>query len=442
MAADTSPVLKFQQPSVPVELDVNDLSVPLTKERALGLQAELFRRFSSNSFQTELDDLRKTHSDNSTEFRKARLHLASIAQEEVLPKYGYRATPEGVAEMRSAIRAFEGDPEVRSNTEVIDHLLGDGAAAWMVAHGPEVSHLEQLSRDLSPELGDTSSAEVEGVQRSRMLGISADSWRKLEERAHEQERHELPLVGSFVGAGIGVELDINDIKVPLTRERALSLQEELLEAFGRDDFQERLRQLQVRHSPTPGGATLTGEFRKARQMLALEVQAKILPKYGFQPTLEGVNEMLRQYQESFPDDHQVQSNIGAVDRLLLVSGGPAANALRGGGTSGEVAAHEDALAKGPRGRSLQVVPPSGHGFWVVVGGHRKGGLLVRLGEDMTSHAWPEPLETGAIVKEVQRINERLHYEKISGKGPNYGWVSIHVKDHELLKPYTGDACAP
>merc|ERR1719221_477676 len=49
--------------------------------------------------------------------------------------------------------------------------------------------------------------------------------------------------------------------------------------------------------------------------------------------------------------------------------------------------------------------------WEVVGGQNTGGLLVRVAEDLKSpESIPARLLVGAIVREVERVKTRLHFE--------------------------------
>lgn len=70
--------------------------------------------------------------------------------------------------------------------------------------------------------------------------------------------------------------------------------------------------------------------------------------------------------------------------------------------------------------------------WEVVGGADKGGILVRGGQSTTSEQLGDRLATGAVVEELELVGERLRYQKISGAGPDAGWVSTSLKDKELL----------
>lgn len=75
---------------------------------------------------------------------------------------------------------------------------------------------------------------------------------------------------------------------------------------------------------------------------------------------------------------------------------------------------------------------SGTKTWKVVGGGDAGGIIVREGKDLKSPATAERLSTGAVVKEVELEKGRLNFEKLSGNGPDTGWVSIRLKDKDLL----------
>jgi len=71
-------------------------------------------------------------------------------------------------------------------------------------------------------------------------------------------------------------------------------------------------------------------------------------------------------------------------------------------------------------------------IWEVVGGVDKGGIIVRKGKDTASTAETERLSTGALVLELELEGERLRYQRLQGKGPNEGWVSLKLKTKDLL----------
>lgn len=72
-------------------------------------------------------------------------------------------------------------------------------------------------------------------------------------------------------------------------------------------------------------------------------------------------------------------------------------------------------------------------FWVVVGGVEKCGILVRCGRELSSPEAESRLSTGAVVRELDLVGDRLHYARVRGAGPEEGWVSLRLKDRALLE---------
>lgn len=79
-------------------------------------------------------------------------------------------------------------------------------------------------------------------------------------------------------------------------------------------------------------------------------------------------------------------------------------------------------------------------IWRVVGGKKTSGIIVRTNEDLTSAELVSRLTKNSIVRELDLIGERLHYMKISGDGPNFGWVSIKKGKTCLLVPRKTKKC--
>jgi len=75
-------------------------------------------------------------------------------------------------------------------------------------------------------------------------------------------------------------------------------------------------------------------------------------------------------------------------------------------------------------------------IWEVIGGGDKGGVIVRVDEELSSTAFPERLTTGSLVMEVDLVGDRLCYDRIAGTGagPDSGWVSVRLGLKELLTP--------
>lgn len=73
-------------------------------------------------------------------------------------------------------------------------------------------------------------------------------------------------------------------------------------------------------------------------------------------------------------------------------------------------------------------------LWEVIGGADKGGILVRIGQELITDTEKERLSTGAVIEELQLIGERLHYTLKEGLGPEEGWVSVRVNGRDLVQP--------
>mmetsp|Transcript_32595 Transcript_32595/g.77473 ORF Transcript_32595/g.77473 Transcript_32595/m.77473 type:complete len:1039 (-) Transcript_32595:222-3338(-) len=89
-------------------------------------------------------------------------------------------------------------------------------------------------------------------------------------------------------------------------------------------------------------------------------------------------------------------------------------------------------AKKPAAAKKQADDSAQGTVWVVVGGGSAGGIVVRKGEGLKTAELPR-LATGARVEEVERVGDRLHFKKLSGDGPDFGWVSLTFKGSPLVQ---------
>jgi len=71
-------------------------------------------------------------------------------------------------------------------------------------------------------------------------------------------------------------------------------------------------------------------------------------------------------------------------------------------------------------------------LWVVVGGGSVGGIKARSDKEVHSTEFKIRLQTGARVEEMELVGERLHYRRLRGDGPDFGWVSLSFKGAALL----------
>jgi len=72
--------------------------------------------------------------------------------------------------------------------------------------------------------------------------------------------------------------------------------------------------------------------------------------------------------------------------------------------------------------------------WIVVGGIDKGGIVVRAGVGLDSTMYPVRLSDGARIEELEREGNRLHYQRIRGDGPDFGWVNVTLNGKVLVEP--------
>jgi len=76
--------------------------------------------------------------------------------------------------------------------------------------------------------------------------------------------------------------------------------------------------------------------------------------------------------------------------------------------------------------------------WQVVGGGDRGGVIVRESQSLSSLKLEERLSTGATVQEIDLCGHRLHFCRLSGTGPQEGWISLHASGVVLARRIAGD----
>lgn len=474
--------------NVPCQIDMEDLeAVPLSRERALGLQQELSDRLSSLAFQQQLRECERTYGKDTLDFRREHQQLVLGLQSTVLPKYGYEASLEGVTKMLKDFEVFADDPEVSGNITAIDSLI------WKYQRpGDQRKVAPRPARRVRPR--DAPSRQREG--QLRLYAEAADEQRQ-EGEAQAQEAFLKGLLGAprsqsapppAAGAsaaqlvayqGLPVEIDMDDIRVPLSKELALSMQAELCGKLGEPSLQRQLRECARRHG------TSSLEFRRERQQLVLGVQSHVLPKYGFEASLDGVAAMLAAV-DALWEDPEVSSNAEELEGLLWIPGGHRGAAGRrsaqpGGPTPQQRpaplvqpnAGHQASLDwhigrrwlhrrrrqrqflagleplweapaevedwAGAEAWAEVVVADEGGGCWVVAGGEGSGGLITRPDEGMGSKQMfeTEVLAVGSIVQEIQTVGSLMYFVKLAGSGPESGWVSITPRGTSHFEAYTG-----
>jgi len=68
-----------------------------------------------------------------------------------------------------------------------------------------------------------------------------------------------------------------------------------------------------------------------------------------------------------------------------------------------------------------------------------GGIVVSEGKETSSRRFRERLCTGSLVKMLELESGRLHYEIITGTGPELGWVNTSLDGNELIVKINNDS---
>jgi len=219
------------------EKDEDAPKVRLSKRRALALQQELLGEFVSPSFQKALHELARIHNDPkgcSREFASGFRKLVRNRQVEVIPRYGFEPSEEGVEMMLRSFTLFHGDPDIYINEVAIKEAL---------------------------------SLEVTASKANSETCVCAK---------------------------------------PATKERVLELLRVQLREFSKAIFQQKLNDLKQSYD-TASGRLWKKNFidpelpvedpdgyyhLPGRAELALRVQKRILPRFGFEGTKDGVKDMI------------------------------------------------------------------------------------------------------------------------------------------------------
>lgn len=247
---------EIKEPSLLLGEPRRRAAAQLSKPSALALQNELLAAYTSARFQKKLQAMARQQGVaksgvHEPEFQEALKSLLRKPQMEIISRYGFRASREGIEEMQLELRLLEEDGDIYVNRVAIEEAL----------LGP----FEDLTQEVEPHSGQPSTKQgVYLLLRSLFLGFS-EAW--------------------FQEALV---------KLQLKKDKAES------------------RNAQARPDPD-GYFHLPG-----RAELALEVHQKILPRFGFDATKEGVSDMIR-HCAGFLQDPEVANLFDAINRKLGMS---------------------------------------------------------------------------------------------------------------------------
>lgn len=204
--------------------------------------------------------------------------------------------------------------------------------------------------------------------------------------------------------------------IRLSLAQAREIRRALIKEYISLDFQSKLCEV---HSQAGRSKLAQAE---ARQALCLTVQGPIISQYGFEPTRTGILKCTRCLETP---ELQADPDIYQETSLLCWLLDPT---------------RQRKYPVPPRvydmfkPRELRVDEGTGEGRrWVVTGGVARGGIVVRNGKTLKAPECISRLSTGATIEQIDLKDGRLHYKKIEGDGPDFGWVSVSFMGKPLVK---------
>jgi hypothetical protein len=306
-------------------VDSDDANTVLLKFHMLAMAKELLAGFSSKAFQEKQCALDFEVLPDVKAFTDKWERLKATVQYEVLPKYGFGANPEGVESAQQGCAQFRGDWEMDRVLDSIDIMLGKKNAETLHLSREEAMKVYiELLRGFSCE---TFQKKLSDFQASDPHGIKANKAHMalaLSVQGEVLMKHGLPgnpggvkqletALSVFHGDSeiekartqVGALLGKVPARPHLSKQQATELLRELLLGFSNEDFLLRWQKVSLAQ-PRP---------TKERVELALSVQRKVLPKFGFPGTHSGVTDMVKTLAK-FRGDHDVDAISTAIDAKL------------------------------------------------------------------------------------------------------------------------------
>ncbi len=168
-----------------LKLDVKDVKVVklgreavdldrLTKPRALALQQELLNTFTAPKFQKKLNEIARKHSTERNSAYTSFRQLVRKSQREIIPRYGFDASEEGVECMMKAFRKLKDDPDIYVNECAIKEALSlDYGQFQSQSHDLESVQMSLMRQTLSElsELSETPLLPRSAVQSGSVRNL-------------------------------------------------------------------------------------------------------------------------------------------------------------------------------------------------------------------------------------------------------------------------------
>jgi len=398
----------------------------LTRPEIVAIQRALIAEYEKHEFQESLHSALAAAGENHAKQNKARQELCLPIQCSVIANYGFEPTRKGVMESLSAITdELKVDSEVAANMAKMSSLVERYA-------GPD----EKWATWPTTGKGFCSPT-VEAQPHEQSI---APAEVNLSENYVEKMQHELENKLAWAGVDLDSPISFAEpeahpvLELTLTRQQIINIQDILIQQYQTHEFQDRL------HAAVAAAGEDPVAQMHARQAVCLPIQGPVIEKYGFEPSLKGVQQTFGALTDELRADPDIAARIVTMS-ALVERRDPHADRDR------ERDAKSCAELQSSQSHSVSkhaavFVEAADCRLWKVVGGEHHHGLIVRKGADLSSPqlsvgTHEARLSTCAVVREIELIGERLHYKKITGDGPDFGWVSINLHGSALLEPVAG-----
>jgi len=230
----------------------------LTKERAITLQLELMAAYGTPAFQKQLHEIGRRHG-TSSKLRSELCKLVRRIQLDIIPRYGFDGSEEGVHSMLRSFKALEKDPDIEVNDVAIKELL---------------------SLEVPPmELNEKNKLIARPVTKHRIMDLLRVQLIEFSKATFQADVEELKKCADYNSG------------------RVFNPSRPMEQGFEDPDGYYHL---------------------EGRAELALLVQTRLLPQYGFAPSKAGVQDMIR-HCAPFVRDPDVANLLDRVNEKLGMS---------------------------------------------------------------------------------------------------------------------------
>jgi len=299
----------------------------LTRARAVALQHELLLMYRSAPFQKKLTKLPQDEEEHFHAFRK----LVRGVQMEVLPKYGFEATDQGLKELHACFTQFADDAVVSAMSTSIVKMLSTGLHK---KQGEELSRRREEAPEVSAHMGALTGlgplptkqmlrmTKLASTLRGQQYGqaVHADALNRALLEGAAQAWNPSEMLSKEASESEGSEQE----GVPLTKARAEYALGELEGAFSARRFQKKVevlddgkqRPLELRYTKK---GILDAPLATGVKELAQPIFTAILPSYGFPPCEKGVGQFWQAIRPLAEGDNAMMKKANAVLRKLQSS---------------------------------------------------------------------------------------------------------------------------